>query len=90
MGWLMRGDEVEFIVTGAQPYGILVETVDGERGWVEDDAIAEGPVLPRSDWPQPGERLRGLVLGYTRDGRIRACLRAVDGHASPDSWPRAR
>jgi len=85
---LSRGEEVEFVVTGAQHYGVLIETAAGEKGWVEEEYLS-AIKLARDQWPQVGERLRGLVLGYANDGRIRVCMREVDGHASPESWPRA-
>jgi predicted RNA-binding protein with RPS1 domain len=85
---LSRGDEVEFVVTGAQHYGLLIETVAGEKGWIEADHLSANK-LAREDWPQAGERLRGLVLGYANGGRIRVCMREVDGRPSPESWPRA-
>ena len=85
---LSRGDEVEFAVIGAQHYGVLIETTAGEKGWVEEEYLS-ATKLARQDWPQVGEQLRGLVLGYTSDGRIRVCMREVDGHPSPERWPRA-
>ena len=36
---LSRGDEVEFVVTGARHYGVLIETVTGERGWIEGEYL---------------------------------------------------
>lgn len=87
MARLSRGDEVEFVVTGAQHYGVLIETRAGEKGWVEEEYLS-ATKLARGDWPQVGERLRGLVLGYTDDGRIRVCMREVDGRPSPQRWPR--
>jgi predicted RNA-binding protein with RPS1 domain len=85
---LTRGDEVEFIVTGAQHYGVLIETIFGEKGWVEGEYLS-ATELAQEDWPQVGERLRGVVLGYANDGRIRVSMREVDGHPSPEHWPRA-
>jgi predicted RNA-binding protein with RPS1 domain len=81
-----RGDQVTFTVTGAQPYGVLIQTEQGERGWIEREYLSEA-VLHQDQWPPVGTSLRGLVLGYTSDGRIRLCLREVDGRASPDRWP---
>ena len=85
-GRYMRGQEVGFVVTGAQHYGVLIETDSGERGWIEAEYISDAR-LRQEEWPAPGTSLRGLVLGYTADGRIRVCLREVDGRESPDSWP---
>jgi hypothetical protein len=84
---LRRGDEVSFTVTGAQHYGVLIATESGERGWIEDEYLSD-ETLSGAEWPQVGVTLRGLVLGYTLDGRIRVALRAVDGRPSPDRWPK--
>jgi len=84
-----RGDEVEFVVTGAMHYGVLIETIGGEKGWVEAEYLG-APKVPPEDWPVAGERLRGLVLGYEEGGagRIRVAMRAVDGRPAPEAWPR--
>ncbi len=83
-----RGDEIQVMVTGAQPYGLLIEANEGEKGWIETEYLSDTKLEPR-DWPPVGTRLRGLVLGYTRDGRIRVCMREVDGRPSPERWPPA-
>jgi hypothetical protein len=86
---LNRGDEVEFIVTGARHYGVLVETIGGEKGWIEAEYLSVSNV-PSEAWPSVGTRMRGLVLGYTKEGegRIRIAMRAVDGRPAPETWPR--
>lgn len=84
----VRGQEVGFVVTGAAHYGVLIETDSAERGWIEAEYISDAR-LTQAEWPEAGTSLRGLVLGYTADGRIRVCLREVDGHPSPDRWPPA-
>jgi hypothetical protein len=83
-----RGDEIDVVVTGAQHYGVLVATYEGEKGWIESEYLSDRPLEPK-DWPPLGTRLRGLVLGHTSDGRIRVCLREVDGRRSPQLWPPA-
>ena len=85
----MRGQEVDFVVTGTQHYGVLIQTDSGERGWIEAEYISDA-ALRQEEWPTAGTSLRGLVLGYTADGRIRVCLREVDGRPSPDRWPPTR
>ena len=86
MGTHARGDEVQVSVTGFQHYGVLVETDAGEAGWIEAEYLSN-QMLTQDDWPGVGTSLRGLVLGYTADDRIRVCLREVDGRPSPDTWP---
>ena len=81
-----RGDEARFTVTGAAHYGVLIQTDSGERGWIEDEYLNDR-MLRREEWPPIGVSLRGLVMGYDSHGRIRVCLRAVDGRTSPDHWP---
>lgn len=88
MARFSRGDEVEFVVTGAQHYGVLIETLAGEKGWIEEEYLSATKLSPE-EWPQAGERMHGLMLGYANDGRIRVCMREVDGHPSPERWPRA-
>jgi hypothetical protein len=86
MGRYSRGNSVRFTVTGTQHYGVLIRTDSGECGWIEAEYISES-VLHPDEWPPVGTSLQGLVLGYTSDGRVRVCLREVDGRASPDGWP---
>jgi len=81
-----RGQEVGFVVMGVQHYGVLIQTDSGERGWIEAEYLSDAK-LSQGEWPEAGTSLRGLVLGYTADGRIRVCLREVDGRPSPDRWP---
>ena len=54
-----------------QPYGLLVQTGDGQRGFVDSGDIADEPVSP-DRWPRIGESLPCVVMGYARDGRVRA------------------
>lgn len=82
----IRGAVVQFTVSGHQHYGVLVTTDEGERGWIEAEYLSKDQ-LSQAQWPAIGTRLRGLVLGYTADGRVRVCMREVDGQASPDQWP---
>ena len=84
-----RGSEVDFQVIGAQHYGVLVVTDSGDRGWIESEYLSASPITPQ-EWPPVGTRLRGLVLGVTPDGRVRICLRPVDGRPSPSRWPPPR
>ena len=65
-----RFEVIRCVVVGSAPYGVLVETSDGEEGWVEAEYLDHGPVDP-TRWPFPGTHLDAVVLGYANDGRIR-------------------
>ncbi|MGW6448601.1 hypothetical protein [Lentzea sp. NPDC055074] len=64
-----RYDIVHCLVTGRVRYGLLIESEDGERGFVDSSYITDQPGEP---WPELGQRLRCIVLGYAKDGRLRA------------------
>ena len=64
-------------VTGRQDYGLIVRAADNRPGFVDSADIADEPV-PQEEWPSTGTRLRGVVLGVTRDGRLRLSLRPRD------------
>jgi predicted RNA-binding protein with RPS1 domain len=68
---------VELEVTGHQPFGVLVKTDDGARGFVDQADISDVPI-GRDDWPAVGHRATGVVLGVTRQGKLRASLRPAD------------
>ncbi|MFJ1760615.1 hypothetical protein ACIOD2_09885 [Amycolatopsis sp. NPDC088138] len=91
-----RYDVVECAVTGHVHYGLLIAAEDGERGFVDRAEITDEPGEP---WPETGSRLRGVVLGYTRDGRLRVATRpgyvelvatADDPAAGAADWSRLR
>lgn len=63
-----RYDIVHCTVVGHVRYGLLIESEDGERGYVDSSYITDRPGEP---WPEVGLQLRCVVLGYTRDGRLR-------------------
>lgn len=63
-----RYDIVHCSVVGHAPYGLLIESEDGERGFVDSSYISDRPGEP---WPEVGRRLQCVVLGQTRDGRLR-------------------
>jgi hypothetical protein len=63
-----RYDMVHGSVVGHVRYGLLIESEDGERGFVDSSYISDGP---GEAWPEVGRRLRCVVLGYTREGRLR-------------------
>ncbi|MFD8494902.1 hypothetical protein [Amycolatopsis sp. NPDC059657] len=64
-----RYDVIDCSVVGQAHYGLLIESEDGERGFVDRAHISDDPGEP---WPVVGQRLRCVVLGYTNDGRLRA------------------
>ncbi|WP_409496694.1 hypothetical protein [Amycolatopsis sp. cmx-11-12] len=90
-----RYDLVRCTVVGHVHYGLLIETEDGERGFVDSSYITDGIGEP---WPAVGQQLRCVVLGYARRGnRIRvaatpsyvdALAAAEDGAAAAKAWRR--
>ena len=63
-----RHDIVHCSVVGHVRYGLLIESEDGERGFVDSSYIGGRPDEP---WPEVGRRLQCVVLGYTGAGRLR-------------------
>jgi hypothetical protein len=93
-----RYDIIECTVIGRTQYGLLVESIAGERGYVETEYINETP-LPAGSEPKIGERIYGVVLGYTEDGRLRLSTQpgyvellrtAVDAKKALDTWATLR
>ena len=91
-----RYDIVHCTVTGHVHYGLLVESQDGERGFVDSSYIADKPGEP---WPEVGQQLRCVVLGYTKENRLRVgatpsyveMLAAADDPATAaKAWVRRR
>lgn len=68
---------VELVVVGHQPFGLLVQDDSGQRGFVDRADIADDPAAG-GGWPKVGDRIPGVVLGYTRDGRLRVSTRERD------------
>lgn len=67
-------------VSGRQHYGALVTLASGDRGFVDADHLsdtAEGE-RPSAEWPEPGRTLEAVVLGTTKDGRVRLTTRGSD------------
>jgi hypothetical protein len=65
-------------VTSRQHYGLLVRAVEsGESGYIDRSDIADGGI-GEDEWPSEGVSLRCVVLGYTRDGRLRLSARPRD------------
>jgi hypothetical protein len=87
-----RYDVIQCSVIGHAQYGLLIESEDGERGYVDSTHITD---KPREPWPAVGQRLRCVVLGYTKEGRLRAAATpqyvevvaaADDPVAADDQW----
>ncbi|WP_329787841.1 hypothetical protein V1227_24415 [Lentzea sp. DG1S-22] len=72
-----RYDLLQATVTGHQAYGLVLSTEDGLRAFIEDAYVADGPIN-RDDWPEVGAELTAMVLGATRDERLRLSSRASD------------
>ncbi|GHJ13365.1 hypothetical protein TPA0908_13600 [Micromonospora sp. AKA38] len=68
---------VQCEVTGHASYGLVLQVSGGVRGFVDKVDIADEAVA-FEDWPHVGESLTCVVLGYSRDGRIRASARPRD------------
>jgi hypothetical protein len=68
---------IEVTVVAHARYGLVVETADGERGWVEDDLIHDSRDITAT-WPAVGTALPAVVLGRTNDGRMKLAARPAD------------
>jgi hypothetical protein len=66
-----RYDIVECVAIKHVPYGVLVELDPDERGWIEGDYVNDARSIDPETWPPPGSRVIAVVLGTTRDGRVR-------------------
>lgn len=66
-----RYDVVNCVVIGHARYGLLIESEDGECGFVDSSDITDTPGEP---WPAVGEDLRCIVLGHAKDGRLRVAV----------------
>ena len=67
-------------VSGRQQYGALITLESGDRGFVDASYLvdtAEG-ALPGPEWPEMGRTVEAVVLGTTRDGRVRLTTRDSD------------
>lgn len=87
-----RYDIVHCLVIGHARYGILIESEDSELGFVDSSYITDQPGEP---WPEVGQRLRCMVLGYAKDGKLRVaatplCVEMVaasdDPAAAVERW----
>jgi hypothetical protein len=72
-----RYDVIACRVTAHAPYGLLIESLSGERGYVDDGEISDRP-LKAKDWPAVGQVITGTVLAVLRDGRLVVSARSSD------------
>lgn len=68
---------VSCTVVDHQRYGLVIQSELGQRGFVDRAEISDG-VISVDMWPKVGDQIRGVVLGYTNDGRIRISARPRD------------
>ncbi|MEV6601716.1 hypothetical protein AB0M36_33410 [Actinoplanes sp. NPDC051346] len=91
---------VECRIARHQHYGLVVRTAPGDQpGFIDESAISDQPYAPVDEWPEVGETLLCVVLGSTRDGRLRLSSRprdvalaraVVDVEAALSIWRRIR
>ncbi|HYS40734.1 MAG TPA: hypothetical protein VEO01_34400 [Pseudonocardiaceae bacterium] len=68
---------VDCTVVGHQAYGLVVQDDHGRRGFV-DSLDIDDEIVAEHRWPPIGEPIRCVLLGHTRDGRLRLSLRPSD------------
>lgn len=72
-----RYSTVTCTVTAHRSYGLIVAVEGDGPGFVDLGYISHNPVTADA-WPHVGEERRGVVLGVTRDGRLRLDIRHDD------------
>jgi hypothetical protein len=91
-----RYDVVPCTVTGHVRYGLLIESEDGERGYVDSAYVTDKPGEP---WPAVGDQVRAVVLNYVQGGRLRVAtsptyveqlIATGDPVAAADAWRQQR
>jgi hypothetical protein len=67
-------------VSGRQQYGALITLESGDRGFVDVGYLADTAegVQSGAEWPEMGLTVEAVVLGTTRDGRVRLTTRGSD------------
>ena len=78
---LCKYDAVYATVVSRPPYGLFLSIESGGGAFIDADYVADG-VVSRDSWPNVGERLRGIVLGVTSDGRVRLTGRQATSTSS--------
>jgi hypothetical protein len=83
-------------VIGHVHYGPLIESEDGEQGYVDSTYVTDKPDEP---WPAVGDQVRCVVLNYVQGGRLRVAasptyvggmIATGDPVASADAWRQQR
>lgn len=66
-------------VDGRQHYGVLITLESGGRGFIDADHLADtADGRSNAQWPEPGRSVEAVVLGATKDGRVRQTTRGSD------------
>lgn len=73
----LRYSIVDCVVVGHQPYGLIVQSGTGVRGFIDRMDISDIPAA-EDEWPALGTQVHGVVLGHARDGRLRLSARRMD------------
>lgn len=93
---LSKYEIVECVITGHAPYGLIIQSASGERGYIDSGDISDGPLEPK-DWPTVGQAITGVAMSYLRDGRLVVSARpsdvalvrsAADIQTTMDAWAR--
>jgi hypothetical protein len=75
---------VDVTVVAHARFGLVVETADGERGWVEDDLIHDNRDRSAA-WPDPGGGLAAVERVRATDADVRQAVKSLT--TSPDGPP---
>ncbi|MGW4384404.1 hypothetical protein [Kitasatospora sp. NPDC004531] len=70
---------VDCVVVVHRHYGPVTRTAPGDvPGYVDCLDLSDDPAAGRADWPAVGQQLTCVVLGTTKDGRLRLSARPRD------------
>lgn len=68
---------VDCEVVSHRDFGLIVRSMEGGSGYIDVMDISDERLAP-DRWPLPGQLISCVVLGYTRDGRMRLTARGGD------------
>jgi hypothetical protein len=74
---ISKYDIVEGIITGHAPYGLIIESASGVRGYIDSGDISDRSLEPE-DWPEVGQAITGVLISHLRDGRLVVSARPSD------------